>query len=138
MRVGEDGAVSQDVESSPSTPRRSTGICIRGGESCYLCELPLREGDAVVFYDDAAFWDQAVFYHGDCWADTDLGAKEFGGESIHPGTAMVLPEVKCERCGEPIEPGDAIVRVRGGAAAGSEVSILPRVFHAECFESGAP
>lgn len=133
----EDGALTHDTDSTRSAPRQQRGLCARGGEICYLCEQPIREGDAAVFYDDAAFWDQPVFYHGDCWSEADLGAKEFGGKSIHEGTVIVLPEVRCSRCGEPIDPGDTIVRVRGGGQlGGGGGSILPRVFHSECFEPG--
>ncbi len=126
-------------ESTSSSPGVEHGLCICGDEVCYLCEQPINAGEVIVSYDDAAFWDEQLFYHADCWVEADLAAKEFGGDSIHKGTGMLLLEVDCARCARPIEWGAPIVRVPGGHSLGpgvdEQASALPRILHAACFDA---
>lgn len=114
------------------------GIATRGGETCYLCELPVRAGDPAVFYYDAAFWETGFLYHERCWNEAELAAKQYGDDAVRHGAAIVLPEVTCARCGELVEVGDVVVRVRGGTRGGETegFSVLPRVLHERCDDAG--
>jgi hypothetical protein len=54
---------------------------------------------------------------------------------------MVLHEMTCAACGQPIELGDAVVRAAGRSAdvdpeSGGASGRLPRIYHAACHAAG--
>jgi hypothetical protein len=103
---------------------------VRAGIACYLCEQRIFDGEVVVLYHDARFWEQWLAYHGSCWDDADLAAKAFGDERVIQARALELPVVSCSVCGEPIEDGQMAVRLpRGGGRR------LMKAFHSPCFEA---
>jgi len=127
-RPHEESAISRSLPSTP--PEGERGVCVRGGISCYLCEQPIYDGEVVVLYHDARFWEQLLSYHGTCWEDADLAAKSFGDEDVIQAPALELPVVDCPVCGEPIEDGQMAVRLpRGGGRR------MMKAFHSPCFEA---
>ncbi|MGD8394763.1 MAG: hypothetical protein PVF43_04735 [Candidatus Eiseniibacteriota bacterium] len=128
-------------EPAPQRPYVQHGLRVEGGELCYLCEQPIREGDPAVYYVDAAFWNEIFFYHADCWDAADLAAKQFGHDGLRQGPAVVLHDATCAACGQPIELGDEVVRDPGrfaevDPATGGAAGLLPRVYHAACHAPG--
>ena len=62
-----------------------------------------------------------------------MAAKGDAGEE-RGGGARVLAELPCAECGEMIDVGDDVVRVRGGTPVVEDPgqTPLPRVLHADC------
>ncbi len=117
------GAVNHERDAVPPGPERE--LCVRSGVCCYLCGVPVGNGDPVLIYRDARFWDQLFFYHVSCWDEADLPAKSQGAAVRAP--AVELPEVSCLGCHAPIEVGDLVQRefVREGRGV--------RIYHARCY-----
>jgi len=130
--VGDPIPVPDEVGPPP------VGIRTRGGETCYLCDAFLREGDEVVRYFDETFWKHHYLYHAACWQNAALAAKAEHAQSAVVGVVMVMPDTECAACHGAIHVGDRIVRQAAGTAqtVGGERH-GPQVFHADCHPQAA-
>lgn len=115
-----------DNMSAPLPHHPTPELCVRGGAACYLCGMPLANGESAVIYRDDRFWEQSFLYHARCWEEADLPAKSGAAPQLAPAPAVELPETRCLACHAPIEVGDLVVRewVRGGRGV--------RIYHAQC------
>lgn len=111
-------------------PQPDRGVCVREGLACTICDEVIGDGERVVLYRDDRFCREVFGYHDSCWAEADLGAKVFEGNTVIEGRALVMPEVRCAECGGPTGNGVRVVRVAVGGRGKMRL-----FYHVRCFEA---